>query len=288
LSDLQPNPLLTIFSIPKPFLGESDLLQRNAIGSWRQAAPDAEIALLGDAEGIRGAAQDFGLRHLAGIRCNDRGTPRLDGAFAAATAATSGPLLMYVNSDVILPTGFGQIASQVHELSPQPFLAIGRRVEIDVDRSIDWRHPDDLEWFDRQLKRARRESILCKDFFLFRRGWFCNLPPFAVGRGNWDNWMVWAAKRMRLRVIDLSPRATIVHQRHGHQHVEGGRRAAYVHGDEARENQRLAAGRHWIRGSTADWTLTERGLRARRFRFLEIPFWADMPQIIRLGSRLAK
>jgi hypothetical protein len=50
----------------------------------------------------------------------------------------------------------------------------------------------------------------------------------------------------------------------------------------------LAAGRHWIRGSTADWVLTARGLRARRLRFLELPFWADMPQIIRLRSRLTK
>ena len=51
--------MLTFFSTPKPFVGHIDVIQRNALRSWRQIHPDIEILLFGDdagaASGLTGA-----------------------------------------------------------------------------------------------------------------------------------------------------------------------------------------------------------------------------------------
>ena len=44
--------LITIFSIPKAFSGEIDVIQRNAVRSWRALGPDVQVILLGDEEGV--------------------------------------------------------------------------------------------------------------------------------------------------------------------------------------------------------------------------------------------
>jgi len=40
--------VLTIFAIPKPFSGEFDRIQRNAISSWKSLPGAPQIILFGD------------------------------------------------------------------------------------------------------------------------------------------------------------------------------------------------------------------------------------------------
>ncbi len=276
----------SIFSIPKPFVGRDGIAQRNAIGSWLRLIPGEQILILGDAPGTADAAQEFGLQYAAALDHNERGTPLLNNAFATATKLFRSELLMYVNADIMLDDDMGWAMARLLGEVHSPFLGIGGRVNIDVEGAIDWRDPNDLRWLRQRASSGTRESVLCKDYFVFPRGWFANVPAFAVGRGNWDNWMVFAAKKMKMKVIDLSSCAIAIHPNHGHDHVEGGRRAAYVHGAEARINQRLAGGRHWIRGSTSNWMLTLTALRPQPFARLQLTFWRDLPRIARLAWRL--
>ena len=282
------NPSLSIFAIPKPFNGRDDIIQRNAIGSWLRLTSADEIFLFGEAHGTARVAQEVGVRHSAKIQCNEFGTPRVSEAFAGAAAQCRGELLMYANADVIFQSDLTAAIARLQQHALGPFLAIGRRVNAFVDRLIDWQQTSDLIWLSQRCAEGRRESILCKDYFVYPRGWFTNLPPFAVGRGNWDNWMVYAAKQMRMKVIDVSLCVTAIHQDHNHDHVVGGQRAAYVHGAEARTNQRLAGGRHWIRGSTPTWVLRSDRLVPRRFAGLQMAFWADLPRAARLGWQMLR
>ncbi len=276
----------SIFSIPKPFVGRDEIAQRNAIGSWLRLVPSERILLLGNAAGTPEVAREFGLLHFAAISHNEHGTPLLNEAFAVANRISLSPLLMYVNADVMLDEDMATALTRLMSAPIGPFLAIGRRINIDLDRAIQWRDANEVRWLRQQVLSGVRESVLCKDFFVFPRGWYANVPPFAVGRGNWDNWMVFAAKKMKMKVIDLTPCAVAIHPNHAHDHVAGGQRAAYVHGVEARANQRLAGGRHWIRGSTSNWMLTPTALRPQPFARLQFPFWRDLPRIARLAWKL--
>ena len=70
--------MLTIFTIPKPFKGHIDIIQTNAIQSWRLLHPICEIILFGDEEGTARTAAAFDAVHVPDIERNKYGTPLLD------------------------------------------------------------------------------------------------------------------------------------------------------------------------------------------------------------------
>jgi hypothetical protein len=80
------------------------------------------------------------------------------------------------------------------------------------------------------------------DYFVFARKYAEDLPPFAIGRTAWDNWLVWHALDLGIPVLDLSERVMVVHQNHDYSHHKAGTEGVWK-GEEARENLRLAGGR---------------------------------------------
>ena len=209
--------MLTIFSLPKPFLGHIGIIQRNAIRSWLALRPECEVILVGDEEGTASCARELGVRHFAGIARNEYGTPLLDDAFNRAGEASRFPRLCYVNADIILPAAFTRC---VQLITLPTYLMVGQRVDIDLDV--------DLDFADTACRRALEEEILQRgalhpplgiDYFVFPRGVMGSLPPFAVGRPGWDNWMIFRAREMHIPVVDASECVLVVHQNHTYAHV---------------------------------------------------------------------
>src|SRR5207245_11279131 len=93
--------VLTIFSVPKPFVGLIGEIQRRAVAGWT-ALECVQVLLLGDEDGTAQAAAEAGADHLPDLARTERGTPRLDAAFAAADGAARHPLRCFVNADVVL------------------------------------------------------------------------------------------------------------------------------------------------------------------------------------------
>ena len=63
--------MLTIFAIPKPFIGHIGIIQRNAVESWIRLQPKCEIILLGDEEGIERTAKELGTKWLPHLERNE-------------------------------------------------------------------------------------------------------------------------------------------------------------------------------------------------------------------------
>ena len=76
--------MLTLFAIPKPFLGHSETIQRNAIRSWTLLQPRPEIIVFGDDDGTKETAKEFGVHYEPEIARNDYGTPLLHDLFERA------------------------------------------------------------------------------------------------------------------------------------------------------------------------------------------------------------
>lgn len=280
-------PSLTIFSIPKPFSGKADLAQRNAINSWIQLTPFAEVILLGDDPGVAEAAAELKVCHLPGVETNEQGTPVLSSAFAMAREHSTCDYLAYCNCDIILLNDF-QIAVQrlFKATELEQFLGTGQRTNIDLESKVEF---TDVQAVDALIKTAREngqlDSIMCKDFFVFPRNMFEGIPKFAVGRGNWDNWIIKEAKRLGVPVVSITDCVMAIHQNHGYSHA-GNRWDCYVNGDEARKNQELGAGRHWVAGSSFDYRLGPNSLRRNRMKYVAGDFWFDFPRAIRLVAQL--
>jgi hypothetical protein len=221
---------------------------------------------------------------------NEFGTPLLDGVFRRAHERARHGVLVYVNSDLIL---LGCFVPAALRLAGQPgferFLMIGQRTDLPVPEPLDFGAPD---WEPRLRAAAARGGSFspraCKDYFVFPRPLYRGIPPFAVGRGNWDNWVVFQAHGQGIPVVDATPVVTVIHQHHGHGHLSGGRLHAYDTGAEARRNAELAGGRHLAVGLTRSWVLTPAGVRRSRLPWPAVQFAAELPRLIRLRVALRR
>ena len=253
---------LTLFTIPKGF-GDPhvSLIQRNALASWRALGPEVEVLLIGDDPGVAEAAAEFGAAHIADVATNEFGTPLLDFAFAQAATRGSGEVLCYVNADIVLLDDF---VPAVRRLPREPHLGIGRRWDCDVTEILDFSDGGASlrSW-------ARREGTLDlgrgSDYFVFDADTDFALPPFAVGRPGWDNWMIGRTLELGFPLVDMTPSVTAIHQNHDYRHVAGSPSTNWE-GPEAQRNRELIPGidRYTHSPYNATLLLTPDGLRRPR------------------------
>ncbi len=241
--------MLTIFSVPKPFEGRIGEIQRRAVASWAALGDGVQVLLLGDEPGTADAAQEAGADHLPELERTAHGTPRLDSAFAAAEAAARHPLRCFVNADVLLYADLPEAASHVAEQADR-FLVVGQTMDVD-------------EAGDRAdaLAHGRRRGAAALDYFVFTAGLYSDVPPFAIGRACFDNWLVWRARQDAI-VVDATADVFAAHQRHDYAHVDGGKQEAY-YGEEASRNLELAGGKNRLY-TLHDASHVLRGGRLRR------------------------
>jgi hypothetical protein len=250
--------VLSIFTIPKPFVGHIEVIQRNAIRSWLALRPSCEITLFGNERGTADCASQLGLRHVPDLKRNEYGTPLLDDAFRQAEETAGFPHLCYVNTDIILPVALTEAVKRI----PFPvFLMTGQRMEVDVDTELDFGDPGHALAVESQL-RAKGWLLppMGTDYFVFTKGAFGELPPFVVGRPGWDNWMVFRARQLHLPVVDATSQLLSYHQNHDYSHVPGASGSSWE-GPEADSNRALAGplAVEFTRKS-ATWRLTADGL----------------------------
>jgi hypothetical protein len=215
-----PEPL-TIFATPKKFDGHIGVIQRNAIRSWTQMSPRPQIILFGTEAGTAEIAQEFGLAYVPNIKCNQWGTPLVSDLFEQAEKLSRSPILCYVNSDIILFDDFSQALARVAAYS-EKFLMVGRRTDLDVRDAIPFRD----DWASQLKYRASVEGHLqiarSIDYFAFSRGLYPSMPPLAIGRFWWDNWLLWKARSLHAAVVDATRQVVAIHQNHDYSHTAYG------------------------------------------------------------------
>ena len=284
-------PLITLFTTPKPFADKDDhttIIQTNAIRSWVRLGPQVQVVLIGEEPGIAMAAKRLGAQHSSQLKYNARRTPLVSSAFETARSMSNTPLLAYCNSDVILTEDFLAAIERLVELKQsEPFVAFGRRIDLKVETEVDFDAPEALaELVARAKSEGKICTQICKEYFVFPRELYHDIPAFAIGRGNWDNWMIHSAKANGTAVINVSHQVTAIHQMHNYKHANAHRRNIYMTGKEAKENQRLGGGRHLVLGSVGTHRLTPNGIEPEKALLLNPHFWADVPRFLRLLKNL--
>jgi hypothetical protein len=253
--------MLTIFSVPKPFVGHTGIIQRNAIGSWTRLSPPCEIILCADEPGTREVAAEFGARYLPQVARNEHGTPLVSSAFEIAERLCRGECLCYVNADIILMSDFMEAVRRVSRRKRR-FLMVGRRWDVDITERLDFSRAG---WEDELRSYVAEHGALHGsagiDFFVFTRRVFHDLPAFALGRMIWDNWLIFRARSRGAPVIDATGAVMALHQNHDYSHHPGGEEGI-AFGVEAKRNLELAGGYAFVfRLEDATHLLTPGGLR---------------------------
>lgn len=264
--------MLTFFATAKPFRNQSATLQRNAIRSWQSLAPDVEIILFGNDEGVGEICDELGLRHEPNVETNEVGSKRLDYMFARAQQIARSDLLCYINCDIILLPDFCQALNRVCSLHSR-FLMVGRRWDTSLQELVDFKAPETPQRLSHLATvQGVQRGPDCIDYFAFRRGLYPALPPLVIGRIWWDHFLTWKALQLGADLVDVSSCAVAIHQSHDYGYHPAG--ASGVWNDEqAQRNYQLAGGR-WHLYTIADAThiLESSGERRNWLRFWP-PYW---------------
>jgi len=232
--------VLTIFSVPKPFIGNVAIIQRNAIRSWARLHRDAEVVLCGDEPGTEEMAAEVDAKYVPQVVRNEYGTPFLNSVFEQAERVSKTRIMCYVNADIVLMNDF---LAAIRRIAFAKFLMVGQRWDVDIAEPWNFEDPGS----ERQLRslvanQGRLHPPLGSDYFVFARdSSLSTLPAFVVGRPKWDNWFIYHARRQGVPVIDATRVATVIHQNHGYDHVPS-RRDDRWEGPEADWNRGLLGG----------------------------------------------
>ena len=206
--------MITIFSTPKNFENIFDIIQKNALNSWRALSSEVEIIIFGDAIGSEKNAHLINAVYMPEVRVSKSGVPYLSDLFAKAQQYSTYDTLVFINADIILPNNFIKIVSNVKNQF-RKYLMVGHRWDMDVNTIIDFYDQDKAGEF---WQKANEESIKhpsCGiDYFVFNRNTFKALPDFAIGRPGYDNWLLWNARRHFIPLVDTSRDIKVIHQNH--------------------------------------------------------------------------
>ncbi len=214
----QATPALTLFAMPKNFRGHIATIQRNAIASWTRLNPRPEIFLFGEEEGVKELAGELGIQHFPDVARNEFGTPLINGLFRQAENRASSPLVGYVNADIVLTSDFTAAIGRARSLH-EKLMVVGRRWDIDLDQPIDFSQADWAEMLREQTRRANAQRVAnLIDYFIYSRGVCDGLPPLAIGRYSWDNYILWHARSKGAALVDVSPEVLAIHQNHDYGH----------------------------------------------------------------------
>jgi hypothetical protein len=260
--------MITFFSTPKPFRGHIGIIQRNAINSWKVAHPDAEVILFGDEEGAAEAARDLGARHEPDVERNLHGTPLLSSLFGCADRLARHDRLCFLNADILLTDDFLLSSNRLNQIRDR-CLMVGRRCDVNITEPYDFFLPN---WSLRVRSIARASGKLRPaqwiDYFAFPRGLLRDqVPPFAVGRPGYDNWLLWKVRSMGVPVVDATQVILAIHQNHDYAHHPGGQTGLWKD-VEAQQNQALMGKGHFATIDNATHKLTPKGLQVNYYHYV--------------------
>ena len=239
-----PQPLITIFTAPKPFVDPHiNLIQRNAIVSWMNLGKEVEIFLVGNESGVEDIAREFGVGYLPEVKRNSQGTPLVSSIFDLARKHSRNPVLAYLNADIITLPDIIAATKTTMQISNR-FLLVGQRWDIDIQESLQAGN-DLTPWLENEIKlHGQLHPQGGSDYFVFPRDTFTEVPDFAIGRAGWDNWMIFHAREAGMLVINSTGAINIIHQQHDYRHLPGGK--PHYRTPETFENVKLAGGKRTI------------------------------------------
>ncbi len=248
--------MLTIFSAPKAFAGHVGIIQQNAIRSWLSLRPKPRVILFCTEAGTAEVLRDLDVDLVSEVETNSYGTPLVSDMFKQADALATSDVLAFVSADIILTHRTTEAARIATAWSPR-FLLVAQRHDVDVRSLLDFDDQWEERWAAGAVDAGKLHSPGAIDLFLYRRGQYDHMPPFAIGRTSYDNWLLWNTVASRIPLIDATAFLTLIHQNHDYLHAQ---KVDVWDGAEARENRKWV--KHWSNFYSiahATWTMSGDG-----------------------------
>jgi hypothetical protein len=254
--------MLTFLTSMKAFDGSASEIQFRSLVNWRRLFPESQIVVFGKTQGAESVCKSVSACYVPEIESTESGTPYFGAIARWANQYAKYDLCVYLNGDILLGQDFKKICQVEYDnliavSKDGNYLFVGQRIDID-GKYINERGKEDDFSSEREV-RGKIHPPAGMDYFVFKRGMFCDIEPLIVGRGGYDSAIVTYCLRNKIPVIDASPAFFVYHQWHDYGHVAGGKQTAH-RGEEAKMN----FAHHGLRGFAphcvdANWMLTKDG-----------------------------
>jgi hypothetical protein len=299
--------VLTIITTFKPFEGIFNIIQRNALESWLRFIKNCDVVVVGEESGVTDVANEYGLKIVKEIKRSKFGTPLFSEIIQNGERLADYEYVCFTNGDIILLDDF-VTAFNLMKQSFQEFLALSIRTNLDVTQKLNLDDQQTIKFLkakavESKTKRTFPSNGAGFDVFVFRRGFFKDIPPFVVGRGNaYVRWMIYQTKMRKKPVIEISPSITAIHQNHEYTHIRDPKvkalsldkgQNAYLptQGEEYLFNSSLLGVASYFSGGDIDYVLTHNGFvqpRSTRLLFRRVVKLPLLPPVSRVSLPLTK
>ena len=237
-------PLVTVVTSFKPFIGEDSVRQINCLRACASLWPGLEVIALNKPEDFRSVdLAEFRIKVVSEFITKSSRLPRIDLALKEIDARGLHDILVYINGDILLPPSLVPALSNCFRFDR--FVAVAQRIDVELSRLLCAEEIIDANFWNKLLASGELHDPGGIDFFAFRRGSVPEMPQLYVGAAGWDNITIYSARRQKIPVIDVSSVVCVGHQNHEYIRDSQGGRFAYV-GEEARLNLSHVANRHCL------------------------------------------
>lgn len=208
---------VTFLSIPKPFNGQFETIQYNAINSWIKLSLNPEIILFCNEE-FKEYKFDGNVRYIHKLEYTKYNKPDLSSLFSIAKGIVSTDYVVYINCDIILLDDFSKVLKKVLNEINDDFVIVGRRLDAKIDSKIDFQNHN---WWDNVAKLKDIfpiHSVEGIDYFVFPKKFLnTNIPNFSIGACVWDQWLLYKFLSCGYILIDSSSEISAIHQEHSYE-----------------------------------------------------------------------
>lgn len=215
--------MIVLVTSTKPVKCDSDYnIQYNSLRSACLSDCDAVINASGDFMSDR-ICENVGCVHVDIDPHRIKGRPSVSEIFKAGADFVSkeSDLILFVNSDIMIGSKIKDVLHELNERFPVGWLAVCQRREV----------PSNTLMSDAEIIKVANDlgaSVnglsTALDFFAFPKSVYRQLripDSFLIGKPGWDNWLVGAARKSNIPVVDISKVYPIRHATHPVSHVKG-------------------------------------------------------------------
>lgn len=228
--------MITLFTIAKPFRDHIEIIQRNAINSWKASCPDAEIVVYGDDYGTARVCEELEVDHGGAVGRSEFGRFLVSDAFEKIRQRSRFELLGYLNCDIMLLDDFRKSVETLLRMQLPEFVMSARRHLFEVTARLPLSEQAERDFLRCAVQRyGSLDGYSALDCFVYPRSYRFDMPAFAVGEIAWDNWMINHALQRGIPVIDATEDCFLIHQ--SHEQFSAG-----PYSSEAQRNVALAGG----------------------------------------------
>lgn len=212
--------MITLFTTTKDFNEKFRVIQLNAIRCWLNAPVPVEVIIFGRSKGHEELGSHSNLVFVDEVKTSNTGAPYADEMFYVVNQIAKYDLCCFVNADILLPKSFFTDLIYIHRVVRKNYLIVGERFDVDVDELLAYTSDWERKFNDKYKNSFIVHHPYGSDYFAFPKGQYYrgSMVELIVGRGGWDNWMIYNGRKQKYKVIDLYKSTRVIHQNHDYSH----------------------------------------------------------------------